>query len=401
MLTRYLNQFGERSGDLARIAAVCASGAILASALEMTGPIVGLRLDSHHFSATYISISTVMVPTGSVLAAIVFPGVVQRWGVRSALVAGAMMLGAMLLLLPSVLDACMIFPVGLVAGFGVGLQLLGMSYLLLRLASHKRKSTVMAFWGTCLGVANVIGSGIGDCPGIQGAVPFLLAAGLAFLVIWPYSHLPNRSADRDEKQEEKSSLSVLHAMAAAPLLILLSFCIGTGRSSIRWLLPVAGTHLGLDDGHALLLLSVSFSGGLLLAIPLGWLGDHIGRRFTVAISAGALVVVAGAVALIPGANPVLWIGSFFAGGLLAATYSLAIAGVGDLRRSVGTAGLLGAFVIAGRCGAIGGNLTAGVLIDHFGGLALFWFLATCGLVILAASTQLPPNQIRSQADEEE
>ncbi len=110
---------------------------------------------------------------------------------------------------------------------------------------------------------------------------------------------------------------------------------------------MAGTHLGLDDGHALLLLSVSFSGGLLLAIPLGWLGDHVGRRFTVAISAGALVVVAGAIALIPGANPMLWIGSFFAGGLLAATYSLAIAGVGDLRRSVGTAGLLAPLSLPG------------------------------------------------------
>ncbi|MCP3954617.1 MAG: MFS transporter, partial [Desulfobacterales bacterium] len=277
----------------------------------------------------------------------------------------------------------------LVAGFCTGLQFLGMSYFLLRLANPKRKSTVMAFWGTCLGVTNVIGSGAGGYFDIRGAVPFLVAAGLAFMAIWPYSRLPNQFAGGDEKQEDKKATPVWHALAAAPLLFLLSFCIGTGRSSIRGLLPVVGKHLGLDDGQSFLLLSVAFSGGLLLAIPLGWLGDRLSRRFAVAASAVALVLAAGSVALFPGANPTLWVGSFFAGGLLAASYSLAIAAVGDLPRSAGIAGLLGAFAIAGRCGAIGGNLTAGVVIDRFGGPALFWLLAACGLVILATSTRLP------------
>ncbi|MCP3952654.1 MAG: MFS transporter, partial [Desulfobacterales bacterium] len=270
MLTRHLKQFERQNGDLVGIAAVCSSGAMLAFALEMTGPVIELRLDSHHFSATYISLSNVMVPIGSVTAALVFPGLLQRWGVRNALIAASVMLGMMLLLYPFVLITDFVFPVGLVAGFCTGLQFLGMSYFLLRLANPKRKSTVMAFWGTCLGVTNVISSGAGGYFDVRGVVPFLVAAGLALLAIWPYSRLPNRFAGGDEKQEDKNATPVWHALAAAPLLFLLSFCIGTGRSSIRGLLPVVGKHLGLDEGQSFLLLSVAFSGGLLLAIPLGW-----------------------------------------------------------------------------------------------------------------------------------
>ncbi|MBN2185414.1 MAG: MFS transporter [Candidatus Krumholzibacteriota bacterium] len=250
---------------------------------------------------------------------------------------------------------------------------------ILRINGNHNHATVLAVITASASGTKALGASALGFIGIEGNLSFFVVAALLGLAI-PLACSGNiRNTGTDQQVNTGMFTSRVFPLAAAWLLLLV-FCVGACRNALVTFLPIHAIEIGLRPEIGTMLLSSSFLGALLLAIPLGKIGDTFGHRGTLAMTATS--VVGASIVLLRTQNLIglLVASSFLLGGGLMAIRDLGMAFWTS--RSEDNTGVLAWCSLAGGVGSGLGIFGTGMLMDSFGPSALGWFVFATGMLIL-------------------
>jgi len=159
-------------------------------------------------------------------------------------------------------------------------------------------------------------------------------------------------------------MSFKELMKASPLGCVGVFLLGGVFSALFGMASVFATERGLSIQEISWFVTAIYVGGLLLQYPIGWLSDRMDRRTLI------IVVTAILTGVCLTANPL---------------YPLLIAHTNDHLETDQMTSASGSLVFINGCGAMGGPVIVGYLINHIGPNGFFYFIATLSALICTYS----------------
>jgi MFS family permease len=175
--------------------------------------------------------------------------------------------------------------------------------------------------------------------------------------------------------ETTSPMSLRELYRVSPLGVVGIVLLGSVFSGLFGMSAVYGAERGLSVPQISALVASIYIGGLLSQYPVGWLSDRMDRRRLIlimaALGAGAALVGWGM-----GQGLVaLYLASLVIGGVANPLYSLLIAHTNDFLEPKDMAAASGGMLFLNGCGAIGGPIAVGYLMQRFGPPMFFLFTA--------------------------
>ena len=297
------------------------------------------------------------VPALGVLVALpLVPRLVAKVGPVSAMVVGCLggALGFLALYVLQSPWAWIVIRFAMSAGLAVP-WLTGETWLN-ALSRDDTRGRVIAAYAIAFFLGFLCGPVILQLLGLTGPLPFIAAAVAIVLAVVPIV-LARKLAP---PFEHDGTHNMLAAMRLAPTAMAGGFVAGIAEITCLSLIPNVGLASGMQQAHALSLVSIMTAGGIMLQVPLGWLADKVPRVPLMVAVATAFVVMSLMlpVALtVPVASSVL---VFALGGLVLAFYTLSLAIIGERVPAGALTAANVAFLIMYQLGAITGPIIAGL-----------------------------------------
>ena len=371
---------------LAAIGTICVVG--LASGLTL--PLVSVRLAESGASTTLIAVMAAVPALGTMGISFALAALSRRLGTRTLLVAGVLLSCASVAILALPYAPTLWLVSRLALGVSAGILFALGEARVLESSTAAVRGRWTGLYASALTLCQFAGPALLASLGADSRRPIVVAVALhAVALLLVLGGL--RSSDVAEAQEPLSARAFVREclpLAAAALFFAMF------DSTMLGLLPLYGLELGLGSAQALLMVSAVFLGDAILAIPLGWAADRLGRRRVHALCA---LLCAGAALALPFGlvgTRLLWPSLLLLGGAAGALYTLAIVRLGDRYR--GTA-LVAANAVIGLLWGIGslsgpllGSLAMGLMRPH--GLMLFVALGA----VAVFATLLPRRTARNQ-----
>lgn len=355
-------------------------------------PLTALLLEQRDLAGSVIGFVSAMPSLGIVLAMPLAPRLVARFGVMPMVLSGLAISLTSVLLMPVADHPIFWSLLRLIAGMAMAVPwLLGETWIN-ALAPEPRRGQVMALYGIAFFGGMAVGPLVLQAAGTEGWLPFLLAAGGLLVAAAPLPFIGHLAPSLRSKQP----LGLIGALLAAPTVFGAALMAGASESALYTLLPVYGVRSGMAEGASLQLLSWLLLGAIVLQYPLGMLGDRIGRRLVLILSA-LLAAACCFFVLTLSADAVAshYMLMLPLGGCLLAFYSLGLALLGQRFPPVQLAIANATFILAYEFGSLGGPVLGGLAMDlgHPGGLMVF-VAAICllfaGLALWRGREQRPP-----------
>lgn len=363
---------------------VIASVAAVGLSFGFTMPLIALLLERDGHSATVIGLNSATGSFAMLVVAPLLPRLMGRLGTLPALYLGIAVAAAALLMMPLLPSLGAWFVLRFVLGLGNAIHWVVSETWINTVADERNRGRVVGAYVTVLAAGLACGPLLIGITGIDGAVPFVIGAGLIASAALPL--LFAGGAAPPVPAEAPSTL--IAAARRAPALMAVALLIGFAHIVVLALLPVYGVRLGLGQDTAVLMLSVFLAGSVVLQVPIGWLADRLGGE--VMLAAGAAAGLAGAVALpLVLGGALLWPLLFLWGGAIIGLYTIGLSLLGERFRSGQMASAMAAFVMIYELGSLTGPVTAGAAMDILGtiGLPLTMALGFAALIALALATR--------------
>ena len=180
-------------------------------------------------------------------------------------------------------------------------------------------------------------------------------------------------------------MSLRDLLKASPLGCVGVFLLGGVFSALFGMSSVFAAEVGLSVSEISWFVTAIFVGGMVMQYPVGWISDRVDRRSLIII----MTAVASGIALfasIAGSGVWLLIAlAFCIGAAVNPLYPLLLAYTNDHLESDQMASASGGLIFINGCGAMGGPIIVGYLINHFGPAGFFLFIAglTAGVCVYA------------------
>ncbi|MGA8943989.1 MAG: MFS transporter [Thermoactinomyces sp.] len=337
-------------------------------------PLLTMLLEEKGIDAGSNGLSASALYIGILIASPLGPVVVRRFGIKKAILLG----------LSIVTLATGFFPVfsgfwiwtGLRMIVGIGDSFLHYAtqlWITMNAPGQERGRRISQY-----GFAYGLGFGIGplglNLLAFSQAAPFLTALAILGISFYLAIRLKLAASPVETLKERETGKGHIQ-LGTVYRFGFIAFCsplvYGLLETALTGNFPVVGLREGIDKSWISLLISAFVWGSLLFQVPLGVIGDRIGRKnlLLIVCSAGAAGMF-----LIPLILPnvlYLFIAFMLLGGLVGSLFSLGLAFAADL---LPTRFLPVANVIASvhfSIGSIIGPYTGGLLIEKAGGKALF------------------------------
>jgi MFS family permease len=245
-------------------------------------------------------------------------------------------------------------------GCALGLVWIASEIWMNNVSGTESRGAVMGIYGTVFSIGIVAGPILLEFTGTQGARPFAVGAACLILTLLPLAVLRRVNG---AAQEFTPLRGLSGALRTAPIVMLAAFVAGLVESADLTLLPLFGIHAGLDEGAALLLVTVFMIGNVMLQLPIGLLADRLGRKFMLGICAATSCVGPLLLQRCLGTPMLLWPLLFVWGGTLYAFYSQGVALLGEefAVENLPSANTL--FVMVYCLGAVIGPSAGGIAMD--------------------------------------
>mgnify|MGYP006093055505 CR=1 FL=1 len=195
-------------------------------------------------------------------------------------------------------------------------------------------------------------------------------------------------------------LRVKLAFQRSPLAAVGVIIAGLTASSFRMVGPIYGEGIGLKSDQIGYFLAISVFGGALAQYPIGWLADKFDRRWVlIGLSSAAIIACSFTILVSDGGPLYVLMSSFVFGFFTWPIFSIAAAHANDFSNSTERVELAAALIFYYAVGAIASPLITAQLIDSFGPISLFIFIAIghVGLVLFGISRfkARPTNTVRT------
>ncbi len=273
------------------------------------------------------------------------------------------------------------FPLRMVMGFGFYVSFIGGKVWLSQESGPRLRGQIIGVYGSACATGLFVGPLLVQWTGTQGLTPFLVAAGIIAGSFVPLLFLRGQSPSMDEPSAGgfRKFLWLMPVVMSGILLY------SVLDQSLLSLLPVYGLHIGLPEPRAVLLLTVWIAGAIALQVPMGWLGDRVGRRRVIIGSGAAALTACVAIPFLIEGGALLWIVLVICGGAAMGLWTVTLAALGD--RFKGT-DLAAATTMLGICYAVGASVgpsIAGAGMNAWGPHGLMVVLSAAAATFLVFS----------------
>jgi MFS family permease len=355
-------------------------------------PLIALVLERAGASSFEIGAASSISTVAVMLCAPLYPRAIARLGLRAAVILGIGVSTVMLVLMPLLPGFQGWLVLRFVTGCALGLEWIASEIWLNTLSTDQSRGTIMGTYATVFAAGVMAGPLLLQLTGTAGSGPFEVGALCLALTALPLLLLGESSTPTPSAEARPQWLRLVRA---APTVMLAAFIAGLVESAYVSLLPVFGLLRGLDEHAALLLVGVFLAGNVILQLPIGRLGDRLGRRRVLA--ACALVCVAGPVLLsaVMEVAWLLWPLLLLWGGTMYGFYTQGIALLGETYPSAELADANTVYVVVYCAGGIIGPSLGGFAMDLWRPSGLLVFLSCAPLLLagglLARMQKLPAS----------
>jgi MFS family permease len=351
--------------------------ALVGVSLSLFIPLLSIIMERSGTSATLSGLNTATAGLGTLCVAPFVPRLAIRFGIQriifvSIITCFVVTIGFWLL------PFWAWFPLRFIFGAAIGTLFVLSEYWINTAAPPDKRGIVMGIYATMLSIGFVTGPLILTWTRTAGIAPFAAGACIYLLAIIPLYFA--RGVTPEIESGEKTS--VFPFMIAVPTATFAGLVFGAVETGGFALFPVYGLRNAMPETTAAILISVVAAGNIISQIPIGWLSDHMDRRWVLLMC--AFVGVAGSIAM-PFALmdtriflTVLFIWGGFTGGL----YTVGLAHLGARFRGTELANANAAFVMLYSIGLVIGPPLVGFGMDKWG---LHGFAISLGLMLAAYS----------------
>jgi MFS family permease len=347
-------------------------------------PLMALVLERGGASSFEIGAVTSISTAAVMLCGPLYPRAIRRLGVRPAIILGIAVSTAMLFVMPLLPGVQGWLVLRFLTGCALGLEWIASEIWLNRLSTDQSRGTVMGAYATVFAAGVMAGPLLLQVTGTTGWRPFAAGALCLALTALPLFAVRGGSGGDGAPGDR---LQWLRIAKAAPPVMVAALIAGLVESAYVTLLPVFALRRGLDEQYSLLLVTVFLAGNVLLQLPIGRLGDRLGRQRVLALCAG--VCVLGPILLSPvmGIPWLEWPLLLLWGGTMYGFYTQGIALLGESYPHAELADANTVFVVVYCAGGIVGPSLGGLAMDWWTPNGLLVFLSVAPLLLAAAWLQ--------------
>jgi MFS family permease len=364
-----------------RLAAVFSASFGVGLIFGFQPPLMALVLERGGASSFEIGALTSISTVAVMVCGPFYPRAIARLGLRRSVILGIALSTAMLLVMPFLPGFQGWLVLRFVTGCALGLEWIASEIWLNRLSTDQSRGTVMGSYATVFAAGVMAGPLLLQLTGTAGWRPF--GAGALCLALTALPLFAARSgSDSDAAPRER--LPWLKVVRAAPTVMVAALIAGLVESAYVSLLPVFALLRGLDEQHSLVLVTIFLAGNVLLQLPIGRLGDRLGRQRVLALCAGVCVIGPIMLSAVLGVPWLAWPVLLLWGGTMYGFYTQGIALLGESYPREELADANTVFVVVYCAGGIVGPSLGGLAMDCWTPNGLLAFLSVAPLLLAVA-----------------
>jgi len=343
-------------------------------------PLMALVLERGGASSFEIGAVTSISTVAVMLCGPFYPRAIARLGLRRSVILGIAVSTAMLLVMPFLPGFRGWLVLRFVTGCALGLEWIASEVWLNRLSTDQSRGTVMGAYATVFAAGVMAGPLLLQLTGTAGWRPF--GAGALCLALTALPLFAARSGS-DSDAAPRDRLPWLKVVRAAPTVMVAALIAGLVESAYVSLLPVFALLRGLDEQRSLVLVTVFLAGNVLLQLPIGRLGDRLGRKRVLALCASVCVIGPIVLSAVLGVPWLAWPLLLLWGGTMYGFYTQGIALLGESYPRDELADANTVFVVVYCAGGIVGPTLGGLAMDCWTPNGLLVFLSVAPLLLAA------------------
>jgi MFS family permease len=375
-VSREPSRAGER-GSLRNLIAAIATIVVADIGFGLTYPLLNVILESRRIDAAVIGLNAAMGPLGIILSGPFIPRLAARFGGRPLALAAMIAIILVLLSFPLFPTIEMWFVTRFLFGVAGGTLYTLSEAWILGFAPPDARGRVAAIYGSMLSLGFSAGPFLLPYTGVEGWLPFVLAAMLVAV-----SALPLLFIDLDDgRHEHAGGTTMLGFVRRAPLLLFAVATLTMFDAVMLAFFPIFGLRSGLDLKTASWALAVAIAGNAVLQYPVGWLADRWSRQGVLWIAAVATPLLAMSLPFVV-KTPLLWPVALLLGTSAYAVYIIAMTVMADRFQGSDLVAGSAAFGAMWGVGGIIGPPLAGSALDLLGpsGIAITLTAIYIGLI---------------------
>ncbi len=212
-----------------------------------------------------------------------------------------------------------------------------------------------------------------------GFILFALSSVLVSLALVPVS----LSTSQAPSPVRTDRMSLAELYTNSPLAVVGAFSIGLANGAMWGLIPLAGIQTGYTTADIATFMTVVVLGGVALQWPVGRLSDMLDRRHVIIMAGMVMCAVSGALYfLVSGDKAVALLLAFLLGGMNLVIYPLCAAHINDRITQEDVIQANGALLLVLGVGAAAGPLAGGLVMDAFGPLSLYLYMASVAVAFV-------------------
>lgn len=250
-------------------------------------PLISIIFERDGVSASLNGFTATGIYIGTLLISPFVEAPLRRWGYKPIIIGGGAIVIISLMLFPLWKSVMFWFILRLFIGIGDHMLHFSTQTWITSTASQKSMGKSMAIYGLSFGVGFAVGPLFVRLIEISETLPFIISSVLC-LVAWllVFTVRNEKPMELQETAGESGFGRYLLVMKYAWIAFIPSFTYGFLESSLNTLYAVSAIRIGLDVSLVSVILSAFAIGAIVTQLPLGALGDKIGRSAVVTYGLG-------------------------------------------------------------------------------------------------------------------
>lgn len=361
---------------------VCISG----FSQGMLLPLISFILENREVHATLNGLHASGLYIGVFVSALFIEAPLRKYGFRPMIIAGGIIVGISMLLFPVLESIWIWFLLRLLVGVGDNILHFSTQTWLTQSTPQHKLGRVIAFYGLFFSFGFMIGPKISELVVIWEPLPFVVS-GILTMMGWPLIFLL-KGAEDAMPVDSGAPITLINTfrnfkavLATSWIAFLFPMLFGIFEASLNSNFPVFAVRNGFTISDITWILPAFSFGAILLQVPIGALGDRVGRSRLITV----LLVLGGVtflfMELYSSSFAMLVVLFILAGVFVGSMYSLGISYMTDITpKSNLPAGNLMAGIMF-SLGSITGPVIGGYIITVSGGNYYFIFFTIAIAII--------------------
>ncbi len=345
----------------------------------MQGTLLGVRGEIEGFSTLELSIVMSGYFAGFLGGSRMAPGMIRRVGHVRVFAALASLISAVMILFPTLTDPWVWVLARVLIGFCFSAVYVTAESWLNNAADNETRGQALSLYMIVQTLGIVIAQALLLVADPSGFVPFIIPSILVSIAITPIL----LSISPTPSFETTKPMSLRELYNVSPLGCFGMFILGGVFAAQFGMAAVYATQAGLTLTQLSTFVATFFVAAVVTQYPIGWISDHMDRRFLVVIVA-SIGGVGAFIGLTLGSNfSILLVAAFLIGGMSNPLYSLLIAHTNDFLEYEDMAAASGGLVFINGLGAVTGPVIVGWMMEQTGPSGFFSFTLTLFIALVA------------------